>query len=82
MVITWNAPAATSAQSFSVPICVGLLLSLLLPKPSCPLPLKPHAQSVPSERSATENSPPAETLTHVWAIEIVERKKSEKKKHL
>ena len=34
-------------------VCTGALLFVFVPSPSCPLPLYPHAHTVPSARSAT-----------------------------
>ena len=45
--------AAADAQSVSAPICSGAERLVVVPSPNSPLPFAPHAQSVPSDLTAT-----------------------------
>ena len=64
----WDDPAETATQFVAVPICTGLVLSMSVPSPSCPLALDPHAQSVPSVFVAMVWKPPVETEAQLPAI--------------
>src|SRR5437773_5354477 len=55
-------PAATAIAPLKAPpaaccTCVGEDRSVVVPSPSCPWSLRPHAQTVPSERTATLRRP-------------------------
>ena len=43
----------------------GVVLGLVVPSHSCPLPFCPHAHMLPSARSASEKLLPADTVVHV-----------------
>ena len=54
-------PAATEVQVF-VPTCPGKFVEMIVPVPSWPLPLLPHAQRVPSVFKATVWAEPAAAI--------------------
>ena len=58
--MVWKPPALTELQFMAAVLsCVGTTLPVVVPSPSCPESLYPHAQSVPSSLSAMVWKPPA-----------------------
>ncbi len=67
----WSVPAARLTQSVAVPIRSGeRCRGLVVPSPSCPEPLPPHAHNVPSVRIATVWPSPAATPAQSVAVPI------------
>src|SRR6476659_1536220 len=60
-----SSPEPTTAQLVAVPIWVGVVRLVVVPSPSCPKELYPHAHSVPSMRVATVWSSPVATDVQV-----------------
>src|SRR3989344_520089 len=61
-------PYAITVHLVSVPSCTGELQAVTLPRPSRPVSLYPHAQSVPSVLRAWDLLFPALTLVQVARV--------------
>ena len=60
--------ADTDTQSFAVPIRTGTDVRFVVPSPSSPKPLLPHAHKLPSDFRANEKAFPLATLTQSLSL--------------
>jgi hypothetical protein len=68
MATTCEAPAAIDFQSVALPTCTGTDWFVVFPIPNCPALFNPHAQSDPSDFSATVKKSPASAAIHFASV--------------